>query len=300
MDGLGTALDVAIGLVLMYVLLSLAVTAAVEYVASLFRLRARNLRQSLERLLAGSSAAARDARSLYALFRSSGHVASMSVASGDDPSYLESRVFARGISEALGGLEAAGGVGAGIGDAIETLPDGPIRRLLADYWRRAGGKVQDFEQMTADWFDSAMERAGGIFKRWTQWIALGAGVSIALAVNADTFAVARKLWQDDALRAQVSAMAQSVASDANYAEGKVALDELRTQMAVLPVGWGHSQTPADIWAWLVKVLGCAFTGMALAFGAPFWFDMLSKLVRLRSSGAKPATAAAKEDRIAAS
>jgi hypothetical protein len=36
--------------------------------------------------------------------------------------------------------------------------------------------------------------------------------------------------------------------------------------------------------WLVGVL---LTGLALSFGAPFWFDALSKLSRLRITGRRP-------------
>jgi hypothetical protein len=52
------------------------------------------------------------------------------------------------------------------------------------------------------------------------------------------------------------------------------------------------------WPWIfhvvLKIAGLLFTGLALAFGAPFWFDMLSKLVRLRASGEKPLTAEQKK------
>jgi hypothetical protein len=44
----------------------------------------------------------------------------------------------------------------------------------------------------------------------------------------------------------------------------------------------------DYWlAWLTKILGMAITGAAAAQGAPFWFDILKKLVNVRSAGIKP-------------
>jgi hypothetical protein len=66
----------------------------------------------------------------------------------------------------------------------------------------------------------------------------------------------------------------------------------------LPLGWpGLSQSdPVQLWHQLVfdfsgpavlhsllKLLGWLITGLAAAMGAPFWFDMLSRLVSLRSS-----------------
>jgi hypothetical protein len=40
--------------------------------------------------------------------------------------------------------------------------------------------------------------------------------------------------------------------------------------------------------WLVKLIGIALTTMAAAQGAPFWFDILKRVVNLRGTGANPA------------
>jgi hypothetical protein len=46
--------------------------------------------------------------------------------------------------------------------------------------------------------------------------------------------------------------------------------------------------PANsFWAAMAKIAGWAITAGAISFGAPFWFDALSKLGSLRSSGPKP-------------
>lgn len=283
----GTALDVAIGLVLMYLLLSLAVTAAVEYLSQILHLRSRNLLGTLQRLMKSE---------LFSLFENTGQIASMNAATKGKPSYLDSAVFAKAIAEVSKLRDNAGAVAAGALQTIEKLPDGPVKAVILDEWRRAAGDIEKFEHAIADWFDKAMERAGGIFKRWTQWIALGAGILIATMVNADTFAVGLKLWQDDALRAQMTAVAESVAGDESFKNGSVTLEQIKLELKKLPIGWGHSEPPKDCLAWLVKAGGILFTGMALAFGSPFWFDMLSKLVQLRSSGRKPDTA--EEKRLA--
>ena len=39
--------------------------------------------------------------------------------------------------------------------------------------------------------------------------------------------------------------------------------------------------------WWMKIGGFVVTIMALSFGAPFWFDMLNKVVNLRAAGKKP-------------
>jgi hypothetical protein len=50
---------------------------------------------------------------------------------------------------------------------------------------------------------------------------------------------------------------------------------------------GIMNLPIDLNGWLAKVLGMLITGAAAAQGAPFWFDILKKLVNVRGTGAKP-------------
>jgi len=50
---------------------------------------------------------------------------------------------------------------------------------------------------------------------------------------------------------------------------------------------GIVNLPVDLNGWLAKVLGMLLTGAAAAQGAPFWFDILKKLVNVRGTGAKP-------------
>ncbi|MDH4473225.1 MAG: hypothetical protein QE487_11505 [Fluviicola sp.] len=44
---------------------------------------------------------------------------------------------------------------------------------------------------------------------------------------------------------------------------------------------------AGNWNWLKYLIGIAISGLSLSFGAPFWFDMLIKLVNVRRAGNVP-------------
>ena len=46
----------------------------------------------------------------------------------------------------------------------------------------------------------------------------------------------------------------------------------------------------DFPGWIMKLLGLAVTGLAVAQGAPFWFDILKKVINVRFSGANPVEA----------
>jgi hypothetical protein len=47
----------------------------------------------------------------------------------------------------------------------------------------------------------------------------------------------------------------------------------------LPIGWQRSGA-ADVWSHL---LGWLMTGFALSLGAPFWFDLLNKMMVVRAT-----------------
>jgi hypothetical protein len=67
----------------------------------------------------------------------------------------------------------------------------------------------------------------------------------------------------------------------------------------LPVGWkklapegspGHSAADtgkSTNWFW--QIFGWILSGFAISAGAPFWFELLSKLINIRRSGLKPST-----------
>ncbi|MFZ4656075.1 MAG: hypothetical protein ACOYNY_03640 [Caldilineaceae bacterium] len=57
----------------------------------------------------------------------------------------------------------------------------------------------------------------------------------------------------------------------------------------LPVGWQHWPQGGE---WIMKIIGLLITTIAVSFGAPFWFELLNKLVNLRMAGRNPREAAA--------
>lgn len=79
----------------------------------------------------------------------------------------------------------------------------------------------------------------------------------------------------------------------------------RTTELGLPLGWDQrqefdeqgnakpldwDQLPKEPGSWPGKVLGLLIMAAAISLGAPFWFDMLMKVVNIRGAGPRPATA----------
>lgn len=61
----------------------------------------------------------------------------------------------------------------------------------------------------------------------------------------------------------------------------------------LPSACGIATAPGTLaLAWLFTLIGWAVCGIAATFGAPFWFDLLTRFVALRGSGAQASSPAA--------
>lgn len=194
-----------------------------------------------------------------------------------------------GGDEAAKALQRAERAAEGLERALASLPNAQLSEALLALYRSAGGDAVRFQRAAEEWFDDAMERVSGWYKRRIHAILALIAAAVVLILNADTLTAGRVLWRDDAVRTAV------VREATQSAQGT--LDDVELEEAVqkldLPLGWDLSfgeaptQLPNDPLAWVQKLLGLLLTVAAVQLGAPFWFDLLSKIVRVRTTGAPP-------------
>jgi len=66
------------------------------------------------------------------------------------------------------------------------------------------------------------------------------------------------------------------------------LKELKSAESPLGLGWSQVNPAVfDFQDWILKILGWTVTALAITMGAPFWFDLLQRLVNIKGSGKKP-------------
>ncbi len=301
--GFNAFLDIAIGLVLMYLLLSLTGTVINEFISQILKWRARTLQASITQLL--------DNKTLRLDFYNHGLIAGLmgskqDAASGNHPSYLSGDTFARAL---LGSLDVTNPlpIFTDVENAIKNLPDCNIRDTLLAHITTAERSLEKLRADLANWFDHAMDRLGGIYKRNLRWLALAVGLALAAALNADSIFVAQALWSDGALREGLAQAATDfvkqhpTGTSASAGTGSRTdtdtitpafkqLQEAQRALRAFPIGWQAAGTDwyRHLEAWLVKIGGLIITGLAVSLGAPFWFDLLSKFVQVRATGDKPA------------
>src|SRR4029079_17989566 len=117
-----------------------------------------------------------------------------------------------------------------------------------------------------------------------------------ITINANTLTMGERLWKDPAVRGAVVGQATSVSdSTRGSTDLNTAADAVDGVVKLgVPMGWPKAADDprhVSFGSWrdgLHAVVGWTLTIIAMALGAPFWFDTLSRLSRLRSSG-KPET-----------
>ncbi len=280
--------DIAIGLILMYLLLSLVCTVINEFIGTLSGLRAATLRQGIERIV--------DDPDTRAALQATGVMKMSGLASGGKgPSYIPSRTFALGILEVLHPERKVADAAAmkNVLGAIDNLPDSAIKSTLAALARDTGEDLESFRTSVAVWFDDMMDRAGGVFRRKMQLCSFIVAVLLVVAVNGDSVQVAKTLWQDATLRAQIANAAVELVEDTGLVDDLVDIKMIAAELRPIPIGWDfESPGWSGDWyrspeGWLLKFFGLLFTAAAVSLGAPFWFDLLKKFVNLRGAGKAP-------------
>jgi len=187
---------------------------------------------------------------------------------------------------------------------IARLPASSLKTALIGIAARAGADRDKLLAELAQWYDASMDRLSGWYKRRVGRFLVGYALLLTVAFNLDTISLTRALWQDSAVRSAVVSAAESKAfstsglasqPDAAASGGEGVVDAVRDIGALqIPFGWTRSGTasdpralPSDAEGWALKVLGWLIAVAALAAGAPFWFDLLGRLVNMRSTGPKP-------------
>jgi hypothetical protein len=261
-----TVLEVAIGLTFCYGTVALIVSTLQEALAAAFRLRANTL-------LAGVKSMLNDprfdglARAVYLHPLVNPHTDGTQPSERDmrtRPSYIEPAHFAIALVDSLWKVP---GDFVQLSNAIEAIPDPQVRQVMRGLYGRARD-LQQFQDMLAGWFDNAMARMSGTYKRRQLLISLLLALLLAILFNIDSIHLFRTLWQQPALAAHLH-------------DAPGALDPM-----ALPIGWTRFPPVANA-DFALQVAGWIVTASTALFGAPFWFDLMQRVVRMRSTGTRP-------------
>ena len=247
-----------------------------------------------------------------------------------------------------------------IQQVLSSLPNsvqesfGILARRAQTRVQQTGNDISQFREEVGLWFDRAMSRSSGVYKRNAKGVALLIGLVLAVSTNSDTFYIVDRLSSDENLRRVVteqaiqikplpstttatgaSGLSSSISNQQQLKNIKTITDAALQEIS-LPLGWNPinvtqqlgcrapavdrdpglwetmfssclpaNSTPTNSlyasanqiskahWNSIPRVLlGWLVSGIAISMGAPFWFDLLGKIINVRNSGGKPASPAA--------
>ena len=194
---------------------------------------------------------------------------------------------------------------------------------LTRQWMDASNDIDHFRLNLEEWFNNTMDRATGWYKKQTQLLLFLIGWVVAINFNVDAIAITKILANNEGVRKElvnlavdqqqkyaevVKAQKDSIITDQKTGQktiikyvtlnedqlGKITksleTDAFTTQR-ILGLG-DRDKLTNDVKikyqsSLLIANIGWLLTALAISLGAPFWFDMLNKVMMLRNAGDKP-------------
>jgi hypothetical protein len=323
-------LDIAIGMIFIFLLYSILATAILEIFATWINIRGKYLRRSIHVMMNDFHLGNKLASDFYEhpLIRK------ISFSRKDRlPSYIDPELFSKVVKDVLPDVNLGKDRDVSDQEKIRLLPDGELKKALTVYMEKTATEV---DTQIQKWFNNSMDRLSGAYKRMTQNRLLIIGLILAVTFNVNSISVFTRLAADKEARAALVKQAEDfMEANQNYdsmmqkykrrpnmdslARAKDSAERNRNDSVLFEhfkkqrdsikafidndikkannaIGIGWDAMEGDTfwkklrgvgWDWPATVLGWIITAFAITLGAPFWFDLLKKVIRIRGSGVKP-------------
>ena len=193
--------------------------------------------------------------------------------------------------------------------------DPALKTQLEAVIHSASDSMESVTQAVSSWADRSLTMLGEHYKRNMQILSFIVSLFVAGILNIDTVALIERLYKDKELRTTVaefairfgeqqrsndiqaclgkSADAQKQDDKCNDLLGQVdAIQSKNKDLGQLPIGWSDAATSQT--SQPLRMVGWFLTALAASLGAPFWFDLLTKVVNVRHGMRRPEVVAAEK------
>lgn len=324
-----SVIEVAIGLSFIFLLLSLICSAIVELIESVLKNRATDLERGIRELFnqeGGGQLAAKFYnhplisglyRGLYKRNDDESIGRMDYLKSTNLPSYIPAKNFANAILDlvlhppATANVARDDGPAASSNASVSTLDAPPlpasmeavrlaikrnfgstqVGRVMRTLAEEAGTDLNAMRSSVETWFNGAMDRVSGNYKRRTQWIIFFLGLVLAVTLNVNTIDLAKRLSSDSVFRSAIIAQAGTFVGSENPLNTNLQASREKLDSLGLQLGWPNGVDLIDprgpnFNPWqhlLLPLFGWLITAGAISLGAPFWFDFLNKFMVVRAT-----------------
>lgn len=206
---------------------------------------------------------------------------------------------------------------------ISMLHHSDLKNLLLSFEANTPNRTDPDQHLLAlkgqiqNWYDQYMNRVTGWYKRDIRTNLFFASIIVTLVLNLNFITVSKTIYADSKLREPLVEMAMSMSNNEHAIDSiksilirdNPSLKDINIDALVgteLPIGWkepipcGPNNAPFSLSKamcyakhfithelTLKNVMGWLLFTMGLTLGAPFWFDVMKKLVNVRNSGLVP-------------
>jgi hypothetical protein len=202
--------ETAIGLFFVYLLLSMICSALLEWIAALLALRAATLFEGLETILCCDNADVVKELYDHPLIKGFSRKSWWNTLTRTDsrPSYISGDVFAKAFLSIVG-LDSKPNI------KLAAVPTETVRKkslssgtqkMLQTFVAYAPD-LDALRKNIEDWYNEAMDRVSGWYKRKTYKITLLLALIVAVLANADSIMLVRVFWHDPIVRTAAVAVA---------------------------------------------------------------------------------------------
>lgn len=189
---------------------------------------------------------------------------------------------------------------------VDTISDSKLRSILVTLLDEADHDLNKFKETIEIWFNNGMDRVSGWYKRRTQWVTALLALVLSVGMNVDAIVLFRHLQtypaESQAIVGQATEYVKNYSQSGQSSKEPLELtqqyEKTRTQLTSLqlPMGWDFSVVYNSLKGIDLERIenslsrhlpGWLLTALAATLGAPFWFDILNRLISIRATGKAP-------------
>ena len=177
------------------------------------------------------------------------------------------------------------------------------RRRIRDTDFTVMANFEAFSGTVTSWFNNSMDSLTSIFKTRAQVYLFFISTAVILFFNINAVVIAETLWTQPTIRASIVESAQAASINPSTVtpenDERSPIEFFEDELAVLglPIGWTDQELKAanvgfvpaqvsdphrEVPTRFINFFGWILTIGAAMFGAPFWYDILNKIVNLRA------------------
>lgn len=240
---------------------SLIVAQITEMISGLFSIRAKFLAKGIQHLLG---------KNLGEKLISHPLIQSITFTRIKIPSYIPDYLFTRTLIHLIYKKKSQKSE-----ELISEIPP-QVEAILENH-----PTVEDLalESRVSKWFNDAMERLSGAYKRYIQKVTIGIAFILVVFTNADSLQMIQKVWSDSSLKTMALNSVQEQLTRCEVKDQKIICSKIETDFIPDLISfWSLKEVRQMNWKeGLLKFLGFILTTLGVTLGAPFWFDLLTRL-----------------------